>query len=332
METNSTVLVTGGAGYVGSVLVPKLLAAGHAVKVLDLFLYGHAPLGAVAAHPRFTAIAGDLRDEQLLAQILPGCQAVVHLAAISNDPSFDLDPELGKSVNYDSFRPLVRLARDSGVERFIFASSSSVYGPKEEAEVTEDLPLNPLTGYSRYKAICEEELLAERQPGFTTVSIRPATVCGYSPRLRLDVVVNILTNQAYHRRQITVLGGEQKRPNIHVEDIADVYVQMLQYPAAAIDGRVFNAGMRNHTVLEIAHIVREVVGPDVEIEVTPYEDRRSYHISSETLRRELGWEAQRSLEDAVRGLLAAFDAGLVPEALTDPKFFNVETMRARPLS
>ena len=332
MDSNSCVLVTGGAGFVGAALVPKLLAAGHCVKVLDLFLFGEEALAGVADDPNLTLVEGDIRDQALLARILPGCRAVIHLAAVSNDPSFDLNPELGKAINYEAFLPLVRIARDSGVERFVFASSSSVYGPKEEEHVTEDLPIAPLTGYSRYKAICEEELLAERRPGFAALIIRPATVCGYSPRLRLDVVVNILTNQAYHRRKITVLGGVQKRPNIHVEDIADLYVKAMEYPAEAIDGRIYNAGRENCTVLEIADTVRRVVGEDVEIEVTPYDDRRSYHICSERIRRELGWAAQRTIEDAIRDVVAAFEAGLVPDSLTDPRYFNVELMRSLQLS
>ena len=332
MDNTSCVLVTGGAGYVGAVLVPKLLAAGHRVKVLDLFLFGDDVLVGVAGHPNLTVVKGDIRDQALLAASLPGCQAVIHLAAISNDPSYDLNPDLGRSVNYDSFLPLVRVARDSGVERFVFASSSSVYGPKEETEVTEDLPLAPLTGYSRDKAECEEGLLAERRPGFAPLIIRPATVCGYSPRLRLDVVVNILTNQAYHRRKITVLGGEQKRPNIHIEDLTDLYVLAMGYPAAAIDGRIYNAGMENHTVLAIAEMVREVVGEDVEIEVKPYDDKRSYHISSERIRRDLGWSARRTIADAARDLVAAFEAGRVPDSLTDPRYFNVELMRSLQMS
>jgi nucleoside-diphosphate-sugar epimerase len=328
-----TVLVTGGAGYVGAVLTPKLLAAGHRVRVLDLMIYGAEVLDAVKDHQNLEIITGDLRDQALLGRLLPGCEAVIHLACISNDPSFELDPALGKSINYDAFRPLVRLARDSGVRRFVYASSSSVYGIKDEDNVTEDLPLQPLTDYSKYKALCEEELAEFQAPDFTTVTLRPATVCGYSPRLRLDLTVNILTNLAYHRGQITVFGGQQRRPNIHIEDVTDLYVDLLGRPAPQIAGRVWNAGYENHKVAEIAELVRGVVGPErVTIVTTPSDDHRSYHISSERIRRDLGYVPQHTIEDAVGDLLAAFEAGGVPEALSDPRYYNIKTMQQKHLT
>jgi nucleoside-diphosphate-sugar epimerase len=232
-----TVLVTGGAGYVGSALVPKLLTAGHRVKVLDLYLFGDGILSAVADHPNLEQVKGDLRDRRLLERVLPGCDAVIHLACISNDPSFELDPELSKSINYDSFFGLVDVSKDSGVRRFIYASSSSVYGIKDEENVTEELSLQPLTDYSKYKALCEEVLLKKRAAGFTTIILRPATVCGYAPRLRLDLAVNILTNHAITNRLIKVFGGQQKRPNIHIEDMTDLYVASLRWPEARSMGR-----------------------------------------------------------------------------------------------
>ncbi len=260
MRKTCTVLVTGGAGYVGSVLTPKLLQAGHRVKVLDLFAFGDDVLGTVKGHPRLEEIKGDLRDEALLDKHLRGCDAVIHLACISNDPSFELDPDLGKSINYDCFLPLVDLAQKHGVRRFIYASSSSVYGIKEVDHVTEDLPLAPLTDYSRYKALCEEILLSKAKPGFTKLILRPATVCGYSARLRLDLSVNILTNLAYHNRKITVFGGSQKRPNLHVEDMTDLYVRTLQYPDHQIDRKIYNAGWQNLSITVIADMVRGIVG------------------------------------------------------------------------
>lgn len=288
----NTVLVTGGAGYVGAVLVPKLLNKGYRVKVLDLYIYGEHVLDAVKDYPNLQQIKGDIRDRKLLDRIIPGCDAVIHLACISNDPSFELDPQLGKSINYDAFLGLVNVSKESGVHRFIFASSSSVYGIKEEQNVTEDLPLQPLTDYSKYKALCEEVLLRERGPGFVTLILRPATVCGYSPRLRLDLTVNILTNHAVSNRLIKVFGGQQMRPNIHIKDMAALYVQALEWPGEKIDGCIFNAGYENLRVAEIAKMVREVVGPEVQIVTTPTDDNRSYHISSEKIRRELGFVPQ----------------------------------------
>lgn len=318
------VLVTGGAGYVGAVLVPKLLAAGHRVKVLDLYLYGDDVL---ADHPGLEQVKGDLRDRALLERLMPGCDAVIHLACISNDPSFELNPELGKSINYDAFFDLVDVAKAKGVKRFIYASSSSVYGIKETENVTEDLPLEPLTDYSKYKAMCEEVLLDKRAPGFVTLVLRPATVCGYSPRLRLDLAVNILTNHAVNNGKIKVFGGDQKRPNIHIQDMTDLYLKSLEWPDEAIDGKIFNAGYENHTVSQIAHMVRDVVG-EVEIETTPSDDHRSYHISSDKIRRELGFVPQHTIEDAVRDLVEAFRDNRIPDPMSNSRYYNIKTMQS----
>ena len=318
------VLVTGGAGYVGSNLVPKLLAAGYRVTVLDLCIYGDV----LPPHPDLRIVNGDLRNPVDVAAALAGCDAVIHLACISNDPSFDLDPTLGRSINYDCFRPLVRAAKDAGVRRFIYASSSSVYGIKNTPDVHEDLALEPLTDYSKYKAMCEDVLMAERQPGFVTVILRPATVCGYAPRLRLDLTVNILTNLAINNGRITVFGGTQFRPNLHVEDMTDLYVMLLEAPDAAVDGKVWNAGYHNLKVMEIAEKVREEIGPRVEIVVTPTDDHRSYHVSSERIRRDLGFAARRTVENAIVDLRDAFASGRVPNSMTDDRYYNIKRMQA----
>jgi nucleoside-diphosphate-sugar epimerase len=193
--------------------------------------------------------------------------------------------------------------------------------------VTEDLPLEPLTDYSRYKALCEEVLEEEREPGFVTLILRPSTVCGYGPRLRLDLTVNILTNHAVNNGKITVFGGDQKRPNIHIEDMADLYLHCLDCADEAIDGKVFNAGWENFTVMEIAEMVRQVVGDGVAIEVTPSDDNRSYHVSSEKMRRELGFVPRHTIADAVRDLVDAFADGRVPDAVGDARYSNIKTMR-----
>jgi len=328
MKDIRTILVTGGAGYVGSTLVPKLLGKGYRVKVLDLYIYGEHVLDVVKDHPNLEQIKGDIRDRRLLERVIPGCDAVIHLACISNDPSFELDPQLGKSINYDAFFGLVDESKANGVHRFIYASSSSVYGVKVEENVTEDLPLQPLTDYSKYKALCEEILLKKREPGFCTLILRPATVCGYSPRLRLDLTVNILTNHAVNNRLIKVFGGQQMRPNIHIEDMAALYVQALEWPDERIDGRIFNAGYENRRVAEIAATVRQVVGPDVQIVTTPTDDNRSYHISSEKIKRELNFVPKHSIEDAVRDLVAVFGAGKIPNSMTDIRYYNIKTMQA----
>jgi len=323
------IFVTGGAGYVGAVLVPQLLDAGHLVTVLDLLIYGEDVL---EAHPNLRVLKGDIRDVDLLKRELNGHDTVIHLACISNDPSFEMNPLLGKSINLDAFRPLVEASKIGGVSRFIYASSSSVYGVKEEPNVHENMSLEPLTDYSKFKADCEKILSEYQDDDFTTVTIRPATVCGYSPRQRLDVVVNILTNLAFHNRKITVFGGSQLRPNIHIQDMVDVYLMLLDAPTEKIAGQIFNAGYENHSVLELAEMVQSVVGDDVALVSTPTDDNRSYHVSSEKIRDILGFEAKHTIRDAAAGLVAAFKAGKLPDSLTDERYFNIKRMQSINLS
>ena len=321
-----TVLVVGGAGYVGAVLVPKFLKAGHQVRVLDLFLYGDGVCEGAEK------IKADVRDLPAVKKAVAGCDAVIHLACISNDPSFELDPALGKAINFDCFEPLVKNAKEAGVKRFIYASSSSVYGVSEIPNVDETHPLKPLTDYSKFKAMCEAILPKYHSDDFTTLILRPATVCGYSPRLRLDLTVNILTSHAVANGKITVFGGAQKRPNIHIDDMADLYVDCLGFPKEKIAAKTFNAGYQNKTVSEIAEIVRGVVqrempGKAVEIVTSPSNDNRSYHISSEKIARELGFKPKRTIEDAVRGLVAAFKDGSIKD-VGDQRYYNIKTMQA----
>ncbi len=327
------VLITGGGGYVGSVLVPKLLAKGHRVTVIDLFIYGEDVLDSVKGNPDLVVVKGDIRDRALVGKALAGQDAVIHLACISNDPSYELDPSLGKSINYDAATQLYDLSAAAGVKRFVFASSSSVYGIKEEENVTEDLALEPLTDYSKYKALFERYMLEHRHPGMVILILRPSTVCGYSPRMRLDLSVNILTNHAVNKGKITVFGGEQKRPNIHIEDMTDLYVASLEYPDDKIDGKIFNAGYDNMKMKEIAETVRRVVsremgGREIPVVTTPTDDNRSYHVSSEKIRRELGFVAHRSVEDAVVDLARAFRDGKLPDAMEDKRYYNIKTMQA----
>jgi nucleoside-diphosphate-sugar epimerase len=325
------VLITGGAGYVGCVLVPRLLEAGIEVAVYDIMYYGERNL---PFHPRLKTVKADIRDTARLAAEVKGCDAVVHLACISNDPSFELDAGLGKSINYDCFEPMVKACEDADVKRFIYASSSSVYGVSESAEVTEEHPLKPLTDYSKYKALCEEVLRRHHAPGFCTVIIRPATVCGYSPRMRMDLSVNILTNLAVNNRRITVFGGGQKRPNLHIADMADLYARLLELPDDKLAGDTFNAGYQNHTIAELAEMARRVVEAEmpekspIEIVTSSTDDLRSYHVCSGKIAAKLGFAPRRSVEDAIRDLCRAFKAGKLPESLTDPRYFNVKTMKA----
>jgi nucleoside-diphosphate-sugar epimerase len=324
-EEIKSIYITGGAGYVGAMLVPRLLKDGYRVTVLDLMLYGE---DVISDHPNLKKIKGDIRDVEMLKKSIPGHDSVIHLACISNDPSFELNPNLGKSINLDAFRPLVEISKENKVKRFIYASSSSVYGVKEEPNVTEDFSLEPLTDYSKFKADCEKILAEYESPEFTTVTIRPATVCGYSPRQRLDVVVNILTNLAYHKREISVFGGAQLRPNIHIDDMVDAYLVLLTAPKEKIAGEIFNAGYLNFTVSEIANMVKEVVGDDVKLVTTPTNDNRSYHISSDKIFNKLGFRANRSIKLAAQDLKNAFEKGLLPNSLTDEKYFNIKRMQS----
>jgi nucleoside-diphosphate-sugar epimerase len=324
------VLVTGGAGYVGCVLVPRLLAAGHSVVVFDVMFYGSDGL---PDDPRLEVVQGDLRDTPAFASAVHGCHAVIHLACISNDPSFELDPALSRSINYDCFGPVVEASRAAGVRRFIYASTSSVYGVSDAPEVTEEHPLVPLTDYNKYKGLCEPILRSHQAPDFTTVIVRPATVCGYSPRMRFDLSVNILTNHAVNRGVITVFGGSQKRPNIHVDDIADLYVTLLDLPEPLVAGETFNACYQNHTIAELAEIVHRVVEEEmperapIRVETNSTNDPRSYHVSSRKIAEKLGWSPQRTVEDAVRDLCRAFREGKLPDSLSDDRYFNVKILK-----
>ncbi len=321
-----SILVTGGAGYIGAVLVPKLLEEGYGVKVIDLYIYGEDVLQSVKNHPNLQEIKGDIRDRSLLENEIPGTDVIIHLACISNDPSYDLDPKLGKSINFDAFISLVDVAKKNKVKRFIYASSSSVYGVKNENDVTEDLPLEPLTEYSKYKAKCEDALLEEAEDNFIVSIIRPATVCGYSARMRLDLTVNILTNHAVNDRKITVFGGEQTRPNLHIEDMTDLYVYLLELPSEKIHKKIYNAGYENYKVKKIARMVQSIVGDHIPITTVPTDDLRSYRVSSDKIREELNFSPKHSIDEAIEDLKEAFREGKLPFPMEDKRYYNIKTM------
>ena len=308
------IFITGGAGYVGSLLVPKLLELGYEVTVFDLMIYGEDVLGE---HDKLTKVKGDIRNNVLLEKIIPGHDALIHLACISNDPSFELNPALGKSINLDAFEPMVKLSVKSNVNRFIYASSSSVYGIKKEKNVTEDMSLEPLTDYSRFKGDCEKILNSYKSEDFITTTIRPSTVCGYSKRQRLDLVVNILTNHAFHNREIKVFGGDQLRPNVHINDMVDSYLAVLKAEPKKINGQIFNVGFKNQSVNELANDVKEVIGSDIKIKNTKSDDNRSYHVSSEKIEKVLGFKTKYTIKDAVLDLKNAFEKKLLTNTFND---------------
>jgi len=325
------VLVTGGAGYVGSLLTPQLLRLGYKVTVYDIMYFGDHFLPKNNSNLKI--ISGDIRDTARLAEAFKGIDAVISLACISNDASFELDEKLSTSINLDAFEPMVVAAKKAGVKRFIYASSSSVYGVSESPDVTEDHPLVPLTLYNKYKGMCEPLLFKHQSRDFVCVTIRPATLCGYAPRQRLDLSVNILTNHAINNKKITVFGGSQKRPNLHMQDMVDLYELLLTVPDEKIAGEIFNAGFQNMSIMDIAQVVKRVVHEqfpekgEIPIVTTPTDDIRSYHVNSDKIQRVLGFRAKRTVEDAVRDLCAAFKSGKLPNSLDDTFYFNVRRLK-----
>lgn len=311
----SKVLIIGGAGYVGSVLCPFLVSHHYDVTVLDTFWYGnHLP-------DSVRKIRGDMRDTGKLREALEDQDHVIHLACISNDPSFDLKPDLGRSVNWECFPSVCAEVRDAEVKSFIYASSSSVYGV-HGGRVTEETECKPLTDYSRFKLMCEEHL-KKCDMGTTEWSIiRPATVCGMSPRLRLDLIVNALTISGLLNREIRVHGGAQFRPNINIQDMARVYLFMLRYCA---HGETFNAGGENHTVSVLGDIVSKEL--DVPVKTLDVVDERSYRIESEKIREVYGFFPVWSIKDAVHSIKDAYDKALLSDPAGSPQYYNLKRMK-----
>ena len=318
------VFITGGAGYVGCALTDYLIEKGYIVTVYDLFIYGE---DVFKKKNNLIKIKGDIRDENLLKKSLEGQDIVIHLACISNDPSFELNPSLGKSINLDAFEPLVRIAKNQKVKRFIYASSSSVYGIKEIKNVSEDVKLEPITDYSKFKAECEQILNNYIDDEFCAITIRPATVCGFSLRTRLDVIVNILTNHAYNKKKITIFGGSQKRPNIHIKDMVRAYLAVLKEKSSSISNQIFNVGYQNYTLNQISQMVIKSTDLNIKVNHEPTDDLRSYHVSSKKIFNRINFKPLYSVEDAISDLCLAFKNGLLPNSFDDPRYFNIKTMQ-----
>lgn len=318
------ILITGGAGYVGSQLTDYLSKKGHDITVYDLFIYGED----VFDHPEnINCVKGDIRDYEKFNKTVKNHEIVIHLACISNDPSFEMNPKLGKSINLDAFEPMVKSCMQNEVRRFIYASSSSVYGIKKEKDVNEQMLLEPLTDYSKFKVDCEKILMKNKSDNFETVIIRPATVCGFSRRQRLDVIVNILTNLAYHKKEILVLGGDQLRPNIHIKDMIRSYELVINANKKLVNGEIFNAGWENKSVNDIAQEVKNVIGDDVEINKKKSIDNRSYHISSDKIKNVLNFNTLFTIKDAVNDLKTAFDKKYFVDPLLNENYFNIKRMK-----
>ncbi|WP_374649806.1 NAD-dependent epimerase/dehydratase family protein [Dongia sp.] len=305
------VFVTGACGYKGTVLVPKLLARGWHVTAFDAMWFGNY----LPDHPNLNVVAGDVRNWDGID--LAGQDAIIHLASIANDPCGDLDPKLTWEVSALATMKLADKAVRQGVGQFIYASSGSVYGIKEETQVTEDLSLTPITEYNKTK-MCAERILLSYKDQLGVQIVRPATVCGYSPRMRFDVSVNMLTIQALQNGRITVFGGDQTRPNIHIDDITDLYVFLLDNPLVR---GVFNAGFENMTIREIAERVATRV--PAEIVVTPSNDPRSYRLNSDRLLA-TGFRPKKTVENAIEEIAALHAAGKVCD---EDRFHNLRWMQ-----
>ena len=323
--------ITGGAGYVGSLLVPQLLQLGYKVTVFDPMYFGNDFFDH--NNSDLSLIEGDIRDIQHLSKSLKGHDAVISLGCISNDASFELNEKLSTSVNLDAFEPMVKAAKDAGIKRFIYASSSSVYGVSDQPEVKEDHPLVPVSLYNKYKGMCEPLLFKHQSKNFVCVTIRPATLCGYAPRQRMDLSVNILTNHAINKNKITVFGGKQLRPNLHIQDMCDLYKLLLIIDDNKIAGETFNAGYENQSIMDIAKIVKKTVEqkyPDmskITIEKTSSDDIRSYHINSDKIKDKIGFVPRFTIQDAVKDLCVAMISNKIPNSFTEDIYFNVRQIK-----
>jgi len=327
MTQFKNIFITGGAGYVGSALVPTLLKKNYNVSVYDLYLYGEI-FSDLKSNPNLNQIKGDIRDKKKLIESVKDADAIIHLACISNDPSYELNPALGKSINYDAFFNVLEAAKKNNVKRIIYVSSSSVYGVKKEKNVTEETFPEPLTDYSKYKLECEKVLLKSNLNGLEYVIARPATVCGYAPRLRIDLAVNILTLNALINKKIKIFGGKQLRPNINIKDMALAYEILLEAPGEKINREIFNIGYQNKTIEDIAKIVKKVIEDNsIEFEYLPTTDTRSYHINSDKIKRILNFEPKYTLENAAQSLVKAYNSGLIKDGLSNPLYHNIKLMQ-----
>jgi nucleoside-diphosphate-sugar epimerase len=305
------ILVTGGCGYKGSVLVPKLIAKGHDVTAFDIQWFGNF----LPEHPNLTVVQGDIRNIDEVD--LDGIEAIIHLSSVANDPCGDLNPKITWEISCLATMQLADRAKRMGIKRFIYASSGSVYGVTDEPQVTEDLELFPLSEYNKTK-MCGERIVLSYADDMVVQIVRPATVCGFSPRMRLDVSVNMLTMQALNKGRITVFGGDQTRPNIHIQDITDLYIFLLDHPEHT---GVYNAGFENLSILEIATMVAEHV--NAEIVVTPSNDPRSYRVNSDRLLA-TGFRPKHTVEDAIKEIVGMYRQGALKD---EDQFYNLKWMQ-----
>lgn len=314
MPEFENVLVTGGAGYIGSLLCEQLLAKGYKVRALDSLIFGDRGVKHLAQNENFELLEGKLESAETLKNAVQNMNAVVHLAGFANDPTCDLNPELTKLINYEATVKLVQLSKEVGVRKFLYGSSAAIYGASETIASTEDSPLAPVSLYAKYRVKCEEEIFAQDSQDFDTCCMRKSTVFGYSPRLRLDLVVNAMTAHAVNKGELMLIGGSQWRPNLHVADAAGVYVAALEAPADRMKKQAFNVGANstNHKVSEIAEMVAESI-PNTKIDRKPPRDAISYNLSFDKLNNVLKFNAYKRVKEGISEIADAFKKGLIPD-------------------
>ncbi|MGI8685668.1 MAG: NAD-dependent epimerase/dehydratase family protein [Acidimicrobiales bacterium] len=312
----STVLVTGGGGYIGSVLVGMLLDAGHSVRVVDRFFFGRELIADLEKNDQLTVIKDDIRT--VGASAFEGVDVVAHLAGISNDPACDLDPRISEEVNMAGTMNVANRAKEAGVKRFIFDSSCSIYGAGKEKIVNETSPMAPVSLYARTKIDAEAELAKMNDDSFAVITLRNATAYGLSPRMRFDLVINIMTLFAYQNRKIHVLGGgKQWRPLVHVRDISRAHLAVMEAPLDIVQGEAFNVGDndQNYQIYGIAQMVRDVV-PNTALEMVPDDpDKRSYHVSFDKINEKLGFKVSTSPYEGIVEIKQALERGVVDDSV-----------------
>jgi len=324
------IFIAGGAGYCGSRLIPELLKEKFKLVVYDTFYFGNF---LPKNNRDLKIIKGDIRDEKKIYKYAKNCEIFINLACISNDASFELDKKLSESINLKAFEPMVLAAKKAGIKRFIYASSSSVYGVSKKKNVIEKHPLVPLTLYNKYKGLCEPILFKYASKNFETVVFRPATVCGYSPRQRFDLSVNILTNHAINNQVIKVFGGNQLRPNLHIKDYCRVVRLLIKAPSEKISNQVFNVGNENRTISQLARIVKSIVEKEfklkkkIRIIFEKSNDKRSYHINSYKIFKVLGFKPKYNIKHAVLEICNAFKKKKFLNSLENVQYYNVQKLK-----
>ena len=323
-----TVLITGGAGYVGTLLTKQLLKKNYKIIVYDTFWFGDF----IEEHINLTKIKGDIRDIKKLSSISNKIDSVIHLACISNDNTFELNPKLSEEINYNAFTPLIRFFQKKGVKRFINASSSSVYGFSDSPDVTEEHPLLPLTLYNKFKGLCEPILFENHSNNFICINVRPATICGCSPRMRFDLSVNILTNSATRKKEVTIFGGKQMRPNLHINDMCNFYEFLLEADSKLVGNKTYNISDENISIeniaLKIQNILKKKYNLDITIKkVDSEDDKRSYHLNSNKIKKELNFNLKYSVDDAVNDMYLLLQNQKFKDSLTNDIYYNIRTLK-----